>query len=77
VAVDDIVKTSNHFVAFDYLLNMLDRPFSSELIMEFHRILKTGASDAIKVWFRAGDRKNRLMKWAVCKQHCLRMLKPK
>ena len=41
VPVDDIIETSNHFVAFDYLLNTLDKPFLSEIIKAFHRILKT------------------------------------
>lgn len=55
VSVDDIIETSNHFVAFDYLLDSLDKPFSNELIKKFHFILKTGTSDAAKKWFRVGD----------------------
>ncbi len=55
VPVDDIIETSNHFVAFDYLLNTLDAPFSNAIIKEFHRILKTGTSDASKEWFAVGD----------------------
>ena len=38
VPVDDIIETSNHFVAFDYLLDSIDTPFSDILIKEFHRI---------------------------------------
>jgi Fic family protein len=38
VSVDDIIETSNHFVAFDYLLDMIDAPLSNEIIKEFHRI---------------------------------------
>ena len=55
VPVDDIIETSNHFVAFDYLLDTIDEPFSNRIIKEFHRILKTGTSDAAKAWFRVGD----------------------
>ena len=51
VPVDDIIETSNHFVAFDYLLNTIDEPFSNRIIKEFHRILKTGTSDAEKRGF--------------------------
>ncbi len=55
VPVDDIIETSNHFVAFDYLLDTIDKPLSNEVIKEFHRILKTGTSDATKEWFHVGD----------------------
>jgi Fic family protein len=55
VPVDDIIETSNHFVAFDYLLDTINTPFSNDLIKEFHRILKTGTSDAVKSWFKVGD----------------------
>jgi len=55
VPVDDIIETSNHFVAFDYLLDTIDMPFSNALIKEFHLILKTGTSDATKAWFKIGE----------------------
>ena len=55
VPVDDIIETSNHFVAFDYMLDTVDKPFTNELIKEFHRILKTGTSDASNAWLRIGD----------------------
>jgi Fic family protein len=55
VPVDDIIETSNHFIAFDYLLDTGAQPLSNELIKAFHRILKTGTSDAAKTWFRVGD----------------------
>ena len=53
--VDDIIETSNHFVAFDYLLDTIDEAFSNGIIKEFHRILKTGTSDAAKNWFHIGE----------------------
>lgn len=54
VPVDDIIETSNHFVAFNYLIDTVDKPLSNEIIKEFHRILKIGTSDATKEWFRVG-----------------------
>ena len=58
VPVDDIIETSNHFVAFDYLLDTIGMSFSNALIKEFHSILKTGTSDATKEWFKVGQWKN-------------------
>ena len=55
VPVDDIIETSNHFIAFDYLLDTVNDPLTNELIKEFHRILKTGTSDATKSWFKVGE----------------------
>ena len=55
VSVDDIIETSNHFIAFDYLLRSIEEPLGSLIIKEFHRILKTGTADAQKSYFRVGD----------------------
>ena len=55
VPVDDIIEASNHFVAFDYLLDTIGMPFSNALIKEFHRILKTGTCDSTKEWFKIGE----------------------
>ena len=55
VPVDDIIETSNHFVAFDYLIDTIDETLSNEIIKTFHRILKTGTSDASKSWFNLGE----------------------
>lgn len=55
VPVDDIIETTNHFVAFDYLLRTIREPLSDVIIKEFHRILKTGTADAQKSYFRVGD----------------------
>lgn len=57
VPVDDIIETTNHFVAFDYLLHTIDAPLSENLAKEFHRILKTGTADAQKSYFNVGDYK--------------------
>ena len=55
VPVDDIIETSNHFVAFDYLLDTIDTALSNAMIKEFHRILKTSTSDAAKKEFMVGE----------------------
>jgi len=55
VPVDDIIEASNHFVAFDYLLDTIDMPFSNVLIKDFHRILKTSTADASQAWFNVGE----------------------
>jgi Fic family protein len=55
VSVDDIIETSNHFVAFDYLIDTIDTALSNAIIKEFHRILKTSTSDAMKKGFMVGD----------------------
>ena len=55
VPVDDIIEASNHFYAFDYLVDTIENPLSNELIKSFHRILKSGTSDAAKDWFVVGD----------------------
>ncbi len=55
VPVDDIIETSNHFVAFDYLIDTLEQPLSNDLIKNFHKILKNGTSDATQKWFAVGD----------------------
>ncbi|MDR0206495.1 MAG: Fic family protein [Bacteroidales bacterium] len=55
VPVDDIIETSNHFVAFDYLLDTVDKTLSNEISKSFHRILKTSTSDASKPWFNLGE----------------------
>ena len=59
VPVDDIIETTNHFVAFDYLLDTLHQHLSAEIIKEFHRILKSGTADALKPWFALGNWKKR------------------
>lgn len=55
VRVDDIIETTNHFVAFDYLLRTIDEPLSETIIKELHRILKSGTADAQLPYFRVGD----------------------
>ena len=55
VPVDDIIETSNHFTAFDCLLDTIDAPLSNALIKKFHGILKASTSDAAKDRFNVGE----------------------
>jgi Fic family protein len=53
--VDDVVETVNHFQMFDLMLENSDSPLTAGLIKEYHRLLKTGTSDAASDWFAVGD----------------------
>ena len=55
VPVDDIIETSNHFIAFDYLLDTIDVPLSNAFIKELHKILKSSTFDTTKDWFNVGE----------------------
>lgn len=55
--VDDIVETSNHFRAIDYIIRNADALVTEGMIKELHRILKTGTTEASKDWFRVGEYK--------------------
>jgi len=57
--VDDIIETVNHFACFDYMLKTAREELSEGMIREFHRLLKSGTSDARKDWFRVGEYKTR------------------
>ena len=54
---DDIIETTNHFRAFDYLLDSVEEMLNEAIIKEFHRILKTGVSDSDISWFNVGGYK--------------------
>ncbi|MDR0415964.1 MAG: Fic family protein [Propionibacteriaceae bacterium] len=54
-AVDDVVETANHFRMFDRMLDGLGEPLTVGRIKEYHRLLKTGTSDADKEWFAVGE----------------------
>jgi len=59
INIDDIIETVNHFICFDYMLNHAAKDLAEDMVKEFHRILKTGTSDARKDWFRVGEYKAR------------------
>jgi Fic family protein/DNA-binding Xre family transcriptional regulator len=57
VLVDDIIETSNHFRAVDYVIDHAEEKLSENFIKELHKILKTGTKDSYVSWFKVGDYK--------------------
>jgi Fic family protein len=55
--VDDIIETSNHFRAIDYVIAHAKEELTEGFIKELHRILKTATSDSRLSWFNVGDYK--------------------
>ena len=60
VKVDDIIEINNHFRLFDYMLDLVDKKLTENMIKEFHKILKDGTSDSRVEWFNVGDYKQRV-----------------
>lgn len=57
VRVDDIIETTNHFRAVDYIIDHAQERLEEVHIKALHRILKSGTSDATRSWFAVGDYK--------------------
>jgi Fic family protein len=55
VPVDDIIETSNHFTAFDFMLDTYAEPLTIDIIKKLHGIIKTGTADAAREWFGLGE----------------------
>ena len=55
--VNDIIETTNHFKAFDYLLDTCQEPLSEAIILEYHRLLKNATEDSAFDWFNVGGYK--------------------
>ncbi|MGQ7328443.1 Fic family protein [Streptococcus suis] len=58
IKVDDIIEMTNHFTAFDFLLDSFQDDLNETWIKEIHAILKRGTSDSRKSWFQVGDYKS-------------------
>lgn len=54
---NDIIETSNHFHAFDYILDTIKEPLTEKYIKSLHYILKQATDDAFKSWFNVGEYK--------------------
>lgn len=54
VNIDDIIETSNHFRAIDYVIENAGTKLSETFIKQLHNILKSGTSDARLDWFNVG-----------------------
>lgn len=48
--VDDIIETANHFRCIDFVIDTL----TESMIKQIHSILKSGISDASKLWLAVG-----------------------
>ena len=57
--IDDIIETSNHFRAFDEVIDHALDPLSEEEIKRIHFLLKQGTKDASLGWFQIDDYKTR------------------
>jgi Fic family protein len=55
--VDDIIEARNHFICFNYILDVASDQLSEDIIKEIHRILKSSTSDSENDWFMVGDYK--------------------
>ena len=58
VNVDDIIETTNHFRAIDYIIDNTERKLSEAFVKHLHFLLKSGTSDERKSWFKVGDYKS-------------------
>lgn len=59
ILVDDIIETSNHFRAIDYIIDNALEPLSEDIIKQLHLILKQGTKDSTLDWFAVGDYKRK------------------
>lgn len=57
IKVDDIIETTNHFRAIDYIIDETTGKLSEAFIKHLHYLLKSGTSDERKPWFKVGDYK--------------------
>jgi Fic family protein len=57
VNVDDIIETTNHFRAIDYIIDNVEIKLTESYIKHLHLLLKSGTSDAAKAWFNVGGYK--------------------
>lgn len=59
IPVDDIIETSNHFRAIDYVIDKALEPISEDIINHIHLILEQRTKDSSLEWFAVGDYKKR------------------
>ncbi|MCM1067939.1 MAG: Fic family protein [Muribaculaceae bacterium] len=57
INVDDIIETTNHFRAIDYIIANTTGRLTEQYIKHLHLLLKSGTSDDRKSWFRVEDYK--------------------
>lgn len=54
---DDLVTSSNHFVAFNYILDNYDKQLDEPMIKQVQKLLVQGTADAECDWFNIGEYK--------------------
>lgn len=59
IKIDDVIETTNHFRLFDHMLNTCHENLSSDLIKEYHSILKAGTSQAFDPKYNVGGYKTK------------------
>lgn len=57
INVDDIIETTNHFRAIDYIIDNTDGKLTEAFIKHLHFLIKSGTSDERRSWFKVGDYK--------------------
>lgn len=57
VNVDDIIETTNHFRAIDFIIDETEGKLTEKFIKKLHFILKSGTSQERKGWFNVGEYK--------------------
>ncbi|MCM1318403.1 MAG: Fic family protein [Bacteroides sp.] len=58
INIDDIIETTNHFRAIDYIIANSADKLTEQYIKHLHLLLKSGTSDERKGWFKVGDYKS-------------------
>lgn len=57
IKIDDIIETKNHFKAFDYIIDNINKELNGDMIKKLHKILMTGTSKEKREYFKIGDYK--------------------
>lgn len=57
IRVDDIIETTNHFRAIDFIIDNTESRLTEAYIKHLHFLLKSGTSDERREWFSVGEYK--------------------
>ena len=57
ILIDDIIETSNHFRAINYIIDNALEPLNEDIIKHIHLLLKQSTKDSDLEWFKVGDYK--------------------
>ena len=59
ILIDDIIETSNHFRAINYIIDNALEPLNEDIIKHIHLLLKQSTKDSDLEWFKVGDYKTK------------------